>query len=46
MFKNPVKDKMDNFSVARFISKTTKADCRAMDARVQDVISRYDKDDD
>lgn len=46
MFKNPVKDKMDNFSVARFISKTTKADCRAMDSRVQDVISRYDKDDD
>lgn len=46
MFKNPVKEKMDNFGVARFISRTTKADCRPMDARVSDVLSRYDKDGD
>ena len=44
MFKNPVKDKMDNFSVARFITKTTRAGCHSSDPKVQELIQQFDSD--
>ena len=46
MFKNPVKDKMDNFSVARFITKTTRAGCHSSDPKVQELIQQFDSDQD
>lgn len=38
MFKNPMKGVMDNFSVARFISKTTKMTCISTDPKVAELI--------
>jgi len=38
MFKNPVKEKMDNFGIARFITKTTKVNCMSTDPKVQDLV--------
>ena len=46
MFKNPIKDKMDNFSVARFITKTTRAGCHSSDPKVQELIQQFDSDQD
>ena len=46
MFKNPIKDKMDNFSVARFIMKSTKVGCHSSDRMVQEMIQQYDSDND
>jgi len=46
MFKNPIKDKMDNFSVARFIMKSTKVGCHSSDTMVTSIIQQYDTDND
>ena len=46
MFKNPLKGTMDNFSVARFISKTTKIHTSSSDEKVQELIQQYDIDQD
>jgi len=46
MFKNPVKGTMDNFGVARFITKTTKMSCISSEPKVAELISQYDSDND
>ena len=46
MFKNPIKNKMDNFSVARFITKTTKTSCISSDPKVTELIQQYDMNND
>ncbi len=46
MFKNQAKNKMDNFSVARFITKTTKVSCISSESKVSDIIQAYDSNQD
>ena len=46
MFKNPIKGTMDNYSVARFITRTTKISCIASDPKVAELIEAYDGDGD